>query len=79
MSVDVSTSIIIGCPRLEVSDFAEHPSNAPEWYVNIKEVEWKRTPPVAVGSQVAFVANFLGRRGYRTPTESWSWCPVKGS
>lgn len=62
MSVDVSTSIIIGCPRLEVSDFAGHPSNAPEWYVNIKSVDWVTEPVPEVGSRVAFVAQFLGRR-----------------
>ena len=33
MGVDVSTSITIGCPRLQVSNFAGDPSNAPEWYV----------------------------------------------
>jgi hypothetical protein len=30
--------------------------------VNIKSVEWKTPPPVRVGSRVAFVARFLGRR-----------------
>ena len=79
MAVEVLTETVIRRPIGEVAAYAANPDRVREWYVNIKEVEWKRTPPVAVGSQVAFVANFLGRRGYRTPTESWSWCPVKGS
>ena len=33
-----------------------------DWYVNIKVVEWKTSPPVTIGSQIAFVAHFLGRR-----------------
>jgi hypothetical protein len=30
--------------------------------VNISSVEWKTPPPAHVGSQIAFVAQFLGRR-----------------
>jgi hypothetical protein len=30
--------------------------------VNIKSVEWKTPPPATIGSRVAFVAEFLGRR-----------------
>ena len=29
---------------------------------NISAVEWRTTPPVALGSQIAFRAQFLGRR-----------------
>ncbi len=62
MGVDVLTRIIINRPREAVANFAAAPSNAPRWYVNIKSVEWKTPPPVALGSKVAFVAHFLGRR-----------------
>ena len=62
MAVDIETSVVIERPRAEVADFAANPSNAPSWYVNIKSVEWKTEPPLTVGSQLAFVAHFLGRR-----------------
>src|SRR5260370_1318493 len=62
MSVDVSNQIVIARPRHEVAEYSTNPENAPTWYVNIKAVEWKTPPPVRVGSQIAFVAHFLGRR-----------------
>jgi hypothetical protein len=62
MIVDVVTERLIGRPTTVVADFAADPSNAPRWYANIASVEWKTAPPVAVGSAVAFVASFLGRR-----------------
>ena len=46
----------------EVAAFAGDPTNAPEWYVNIRSVEWRTPPPVTVGSRLDFVAQFLGRR-----------------
>jgi hypothetical protein len=62
MKVDVLTEIVIRRPRQEVAAFAGDPSRAPEWYVNIKQVQWETAPPLRVGSRMAFVAFFLGRR-----------------
>jgi hypothetical protein len=62
MAVDVLTETLILRPVAEVSAFAGDPSRAPEWYANIERVEWVTPPPVAVGSKMAFVAHFLGRR-----------------
>jgi uncharacterized membrane protein len=62
MSVDVQNAIVIDRPVSEVSQYAADPDHAPLWYVNIKSVEWVTPPPAQVGSRVAFVAHFLGRR-----------------
>ena len=62
MPVDVLTEIVIARPRAEVAAFAADPDNATAWYENIKAVEWRTSPPLAVGSRIAFVAQFLGRR-----------------
>jgi hypothetical protein len=62
MAVDVVTEIEIARPRAEVAAFAADPDNATASYVNIRTVEWQTSPPLQVGSQMAFVAQFLGRR-----------------
>lgn len=62
MKVDVLTEIEIDRPRTEVATFAADPSNAPRWYVNIASVNWETPPPLVVGSRMAFIARFLGRR-----------------
>src|SRR3954462_4114813 len=61
MAVDVVTTVDIARQRDAVAAFASDPGNATTWYENIKRVEWKTTPPVSVGSRIAFVAHFLGK------------------
>ena len=62
MPVDVVTSIEIHRPREAVAAYATDPDNATAWYQNITSVDWRTPRPASVGSQVTFVARFLGRR-----------------
>jgi hypothetical protein len=55
------TSETIRRPREVVAAYAADPANAPEWYVNIKQVRWRTEPSLQVGSKIDFVAQFLGR------------------
>lgn len=59
--VDVVTAVTIRRPRQAVAAYAGDPGNAPEWYANIKDVQWDTEPPLRVGSRLAFRAEFLGR------------------
>ena len=60
-AVDVVVAEVIRRPIEVVAAYASDPSNAPEWYTKISQVDWKTPPPLQVGTQVAFVAQFLGR------------------
>ncbi|HSI81238.1 MAG TPA: SRPBCC family protein [Solirubrobacterales bacterium] len=62
MAIDVRTEVVIARPRDEVAAYAGDPDNATAWYANIEAVEWRTPPPLTVGSRLAFVARFLGRR-----------------
>ncbi|MDQ0618690.1 SRPBCC family protein [Arthrobacter globiformis] len=59
--VDVATEIEIRRPRDVVSAYAGNPDNAPDWYSNIKGVNWETAPPLVQGSKVAFRAQFMGK------------------
>ena len=60
--VDVKTEIIIHRPQGIVSEYTSNPDNAPQWYINIKSVVWQTPKPLSVGSRIAFVAHFMGRK-----------------
>ena len=62
MPVDVVSRIEVARPRAEVAAYACDPDTATAWYENIERVEWRSPRPLAVGSRLAFVASFLGRR-----------------
>jgi uncharacterized protein YndB with AHSA1/START domain len=62
MAVDVQVETEILRPVELVAAYAGDPGNAPEWYANIRSVEWRTEPPLRVGSQMDFVARFLGRQ-----------------
>jgi hypothetical protein len=62
VAVDVQCEIEISRPRAEVAAYACDPDHTTTWYANIKAVEWKSPRPLSVGSRLAFVATFLGRR-----------------
>lgn len=61
-TVNVQPEILFSVPLEQVAAYVANPDNAPEWYVNIKSAEWKTPKPLVMGSQIAFVAHFLGRK-----------------
>jgi uncharacterized membrane protein len=59
--LDVTTEIVIDQPVARVAGYTADPANTPEWYTNIRSAAWKSEPIVQTGSEIDFVARFLGR------------------
>jgi uncharacterized membrane protein len=62
MSIDVTAEVHVSRPREEVAAYMTDPANEPEWIGGRREATLLGDSPVAVGSRVARVASFLGRR-----------------
>jgi uncharacterized membrane protein len=62
VAVDVTTEIVIHRPRHDVTEYTSDPDHAPDWYQNIESIQWQTPKPLAVGSQLQFVARFMGRQ-----------------
>ena len=67
MGVDVSAEIVINKPRDEVAGFASDPENDSTWIGGIVEAKTLTDPPFGVGTKVARVASFLGRKMHYAP------------
>jgi hypothetical protein len=73
VDVDVLTEIDIARPRVVVAEYASNLDHTTEWYTNIERIDWKSPKPLRVGSQVAFVARFLGKRlAYTYEVRDWA-------
>jgi uncharacterized membrane protein len=62
MSIDVTAEVRIRRPLAEVAAYMTDPAHDPEWIGGVREVRMETPPPLSVGSRVARVAHFLGRR-----------------
>jgi uncharacterized membrane protein len=62
MSIDITAEVAVVRPRAEVAAYMTDPANDPAWIGGVREVRLETPPPLAVGSRVARVASFLGRR-----------------
>src|SRR5687768_15922343 len=60
--MDVQVEQVNERPREQVARYAMTPENEPEWIGGIKESHMVTDPPVRVGTEVARVASFLGKR-----------------
>jgi hypothetical protein len=58
----VTVKTVIDRPPDMVAAFAGDPTNAPQWYRNIRSLDWQTPPPITIRSRMNFVAHFLGQR-----------------
>ncbi|MSQ09668.1 MAG: ATPase [Dehalococcoidia bacterium] len=62
MAIDVTAHLTIACNRARVAALAMDPERERTWIGGIKETHVQTPLPLAVGSRVARVASFAGRR-----------------
>ena len=62
MGVDVTVEKKIARPRAQVASYAMDAGNDTSWIAGISEATMLTDPPARVGTQVARVAHFLGKR-----------------
>ncbi len=62
MSTDVQVEVRVDRPRAEVAGYACDWRNDTSWIGALSDVRLVTEPPFGIGSQVARVASFLGRR-----------------
>ena len=62
MSIDITAEVAIRRPVAEVAAYTIDPANDSTWIGGVREVRMETPPPLAVGSRVARIAYFLGRR-----------------
>ena len=62
MRLDVTAAVRVARPPAEVAAYMTDPANDPEWIGGVREARLEGAPPIGVGSRVARVASFLGRR-----------------
>ena len=60
--VNVITQILFNRSLDKVASYAANPDHATEWYQNIQSVVWKTDWPLKEGTEVAFVAHFMGKK-----------------
>jgi uncharacterized membrane protein len=62
VSIDITAEVAIRRPLHNVAAYMIDPAHDPEWIGGVREVRMETAPPLGVGSRVARVASFLGRR-----------------
>jgi hypothetical protein len=62
VGIDVTAEIQIDRGREAVAAYMTDPANDPVWIGGVREARLLGEPPIVVGSRVARVASFLGRR-----------------
>ena len=62
MSIDVTAEVFVRRDRETVAAYMSDPANDEEWIGGVRHARLLGPSPLSVGSQVARVARFLGRR-----------------